>query len=66
MPTTTTTTTEPALLPLMVKPKAACHLLGCSNTRLYELIASGEMAVFLDGELAKNPNRRPSEITSSG
>ena len=55
MPTTTTTTTEPALLPLMVKPKAACHLLGCSNTRLYELIASGEIPSFLDGASRKIP-----------
>ena len=29
--------------PLVVKPKVAWKMLGCSNTRGYELIAAGEL-----------------------
>jgi excisionase family DNA binding protein len=35
--------------PLLVKPKQACRLLSCGNTRLYELLNSGEIASFRDG-----------------
>jgi hypothetical protein len=34
---------------LVVKPKDACRMLACGNTRLYELLASGELESFLDG-----------------
>jgi hypothetical protein len=39
--------------PLLVKPKAACVLLGCGITRLYELLAAGELESFLDGRSRK-------------
>jgi len=38
---------------LLVKPKEACRLLACGNTRLYELIAAGELEAFLDGRSRK-------------
>jgi excisionase family DNA binding protein len=34
---------------LLVKPKEACRILGCGNTRLYALLAAGELRSFLDG-----------------
>jgi excisionase family DNA binding protein len=37
------------LEPLAVSPKQACRLLAIGNTRLYELIATGELATYLDG-----------------
>jgi hypothetical protein len=39
--------------PLIVKPKIAWKLLGCSNTRGYELLAAGELDSFLDGRSRK-------------
>jgi excisionase family DNA binding protein len=39
--------------PLVVKPKVAWKLLACSNTRGYELIASGELESFRDGRSRK-------------
>jgi hypothetical protein len=39
--------------PLVVKPKVAWRLLSCSNTRGYELIATGEIDSFLDGRSRK-------------
>jgi hypothetical protein len=39
--------------PLVVKPKLAWKLLACSNTRGYELIATGELESFLDGRSRK-------------
>jgi hypothetical protein len=39
--------------PLVVKPKVAWKLLGCSNTRGYELLAAGELDSFLDGRSRK-------------
>lgn len=39
--------------PLVVKPKEARQLLRCSNTRLYELLGSGELDSFLDGRSRK-------------
>jgi excisionase family DNA binding protein len=39
--------------PLIVKPREACRLLGCSNTRLYELIGARELDSFLDGRSRK-------------
>lgn len=40
-------------LPLVVKPRGACELLGCGNTRLYALIAAGELQSFRDGRSRK-------------
>jgi excisionase family DNA binding protein len=39
--------------PLIVKPKQARRMLNCGNTRLYDLIASGELDSFLDGRSRK-------------
>jgi len=35
--------------PLVVGPREASRLLGVGNTRLYELIAAGELETYLDG-----------------
>jgi excisionase family DNA binding protein len=35
--------------PLVVPPKVACRLLSVGETRLYELIADGELESFKDG-----------------
>jgi excisionase family DNA binding protein len=35
--------------PLVVPPKVACRLLSVGETRLYELIADGELDSFKDG-----------------
>jgi hypothetical protein len=37
------------LEPLVVRPAVAKQLLGCGHTRLYELIAAGELESFKDG-----------------
>ena len=39
--------------PLLVKPRAACAMLACGNTRLYELLKAGELESFLDGRSRK-------------
>ncbi len=39
--------------PLIVKPREARRILACGNTRLYELIAAGELQSFLDGRSRK-------------
>jgi hypothetical protein len=39
--------------PLVVKPKIAWKMLQCSNTRGYELLATGELESFLDGRSRK-------------
>jgi hypothetical protein len=39
--------------PLVVKPKRACQIIDCGNTRLYELLAAGELESFLDGRSRK-------------
>jgi len=39
--------------PLVVKPKVAWRMLGCGNTRGYELIAAGELESFKDGRSRK-------------
>jgi excisionase family DNA binding protein len=44
--------TETAPL-VVVKPKAACRMLGCGITRLYELLASGQLSSFRDGASRK-------------
>jgi excisionase family DNA binding protein len=41
--------TGPANGPLVVRPAQACWLLGVGNTKLYELIAAGELESYLDG-----------------
>jgi hypothetical protein len=40
---------------LVVKPKDACRMLDCGNTRLYELLGVGELDSFLDGRSRKIP-----------
>jgi hypothetical protein len=35
--------------PFVVRPRTACRLLDCGVTRLYALIARGEVESFLDG-----------------
>jgi excisionase family DNA binding protein len=37
------------LEPLVVAPRQACILLSVGNTRLYQLISSGELESYLDG-----------------
>lgn len=39
--------------PLVVKPKVAWRMLGCGNTRGYELIAAGELESYRDGRSRK-------------
>jgi hypothetical protein len=39
--------------PLVVRPRIATKLLGCSVGRVYELIASGVLKSFLDGPRAR-------------
>jgi hypothetical protein len=41
------------LEPLVVKPRDAWRMLGCGNTRGYELLAAGELDSFLDGRSRK-------------
>ena len=38
---------------LVVSPRRARHLLDIGNTRLYELLAGGELDSFLDGRSRK-------------
>jgi excisionase family DNA binding protein len=37
------------LEPLAVSPKEAWHLLGCGNSRGYDLLAAGELESYVDG-----------------
>ena len=39
--------------PLLVNPKVAWKMLGCGNTRGYQLLAAGKLASFLDGRSRK-------------
>ena len=39
--------------PLLVKPADAGHLLGCGRTRIYKLLASGQLDSFSDGRSRK-------------
>jgi hypothetical protein len=39
--------------PLLVRPRIAWRMLGCGNTRGYELLAAGELASFRDGKSRK-------------
>jgi hypothetical protein len=41
------------LEPLVVKPRDAWRMLGCGNTRGYELLTTGELDSFLDGRSRK-------------
>ena len=43
----------PEIEPLLVKPKVAWKLLSCGNTKGYELLASGQLELFLDGNSRK-------------
>jgi hypothetical protein len=38
---------------LVVSPRRAMHMLDCGNTRLYELLAAGEIESFKDGKSRK-------------
>jgi excisionase family DNA binding protein len=40
---------SPTFDPLAVRPRDACQLLAVGNTRLYELIGSGQLESYLDG-----------------
>ena len=51
VPNTTLSDWEGA--PLIVKPKEARRMLACGHTRLYQLIAAGELDSFLDGRARK-------------
>jgi excisionase family DNA binding protein len=44
---------QDAIEPLVVKPREAWRLLGCSNTYGYELLAAGELESFKDGKNRK-------------
>jgi hypothetical protein len=46
-------TAHSELGPLVVRPKCARRMLNCGQTRLYELIAAGELESFLDGRSRK-------------
>jgi excisionase family DNA binding protein len=39
--------------PLVVSPRIAWQMLGCGNTRGYELIAAGELESYRDGRSRK-------------
>lgn len=42
-----------ALGPIVVKVPKACEMLSASKTRLYELLAAGEIASIRDGKMRK-------------
>jgi hypothetical protein len=35
--------------PTVVRPKQACILLGCGQTRLFDMLKAGELESFMDG-----------------
>lgn len=39
--------------PLVVKPKVAWRMLGCGNTRGYQMLAAGELESYRDGRSRK-------------
>ena len=39
--------------PLVVKPRDACTMIGCSHKRLYQLLAEKELDSFKDGRSRK-------------
>jgi hypothetical protein len=41
------------ITPLVVRPRTAWKMLGCGNTRGYELLAAGELDSFSDGRSRK-------------
>jgi excisionase family DNA binding protein len=43
--------------PLVVRPKGACRLLSVGETRLYEMIARGDLQSFRDGGARKITTR---------
>ena len=45
--------TKGELSPLLVKPREAQRLLGCSHKRLYALLADGALVSFKDGRSRK-------------
>lgn len=53
MNSTTEVSSVAELAQLVVRPKSARRMLNCGQTRLYELIAAGELDSFLDGRSRK-------------
>jgi len=45
--------TQSDMGPLVVKPRTACRMLDCGNTRLYQLLGTGELDSYLDGRSRK-------------
>lgn len=41
------------IAPLVVSPRQAMQMLNCGKTRLFELIAAGELKSYLDGKSRK-------------
>jgi hypothetical protein len=41
------------IAPLVVSPRQAMQLLNCGKTRLFELLAAGELESYLDGKSRK-------------
>ena len=41
------------IVPLVVSPRQAMQLLNCGKTRLFELLAAGELESYLDGKSRK-------------
>jgi hypothetical protein len=41
------------IAPLVVSPRQAMQLLSCGKTRLFELLAAGELESYLDGKSRK-------------
>ena len=51
---------------LIVKPRTACRLLSVGNTRLYQLINTGELDPFSTAEAARSQSRVSNDISRSG
>ncbi len=56
--------------PLVVKPRDARRMLACSQKKLYELLANGELESFLDGRSRKitvdSIQRRIARLVAAG
>jgi hypothetical protein len=59
---------HPTLLPLEdrdLRTAEACQAIGCKKTRLFDLIAAGEVDSYLTGRCEKSPARRSSRGASA-